>query len=224
MKPVVGIFAHPDDEVFGPGGTLAKFAQEGRDVYLISVTNGDAGMNSSGKTGDLGKIRREEMQASAKILGIKEVFFLEYKDGTLSNNLYHEIAGKIQAILEKLQPEIILTMEPRGVSGHLDHIAVSMISSYVFERMPAIKEIWYYALTEEFRAGRPPYFIYFPPGYKVTEINKTVSIQSVWEKKVAAMHQHKTQAHDMEKLLGQFMKFPKEENFLIAERPIEDTE
>ena len=76
MKPVVGVFSHPDDEVLvGPGGTLAKFAKEGRDVYIICATDGEAGMNS-GKEGDLGDIRRKEMQASAKILGIKDSVFL----------------------------------------------------------------------------------------------------------------------------------------------------
>ena len=98
MKPIVGVFAHPDDEAFGPGGTLASFAKE-RDVYTICVTNGDAGQNSSGKTKELAQIRRDELLASAEVLGIKKVFFLDYKDGTLCNNLYHEIAGKIQTIL-----------------------------------------------------------------------------------------------------------------------------
>jgi LmbE family N-acetylglucosaminyl deacetylase len=218
MKPIVGIFAHPDDEVFGPGGTLATFAKSGRDVYLICVTDGDAGMNSSKKTKELGEIRREELEASAKIIGVKKIFFLGYKDGSLNNNLYHEIAGKIQTILEKLKPEIMLTLEHRGVSGHLDHIAVSMISSFVFEKLETIKEIWYYAMTEKARSMQPSYFIYFPPGYKLSEISKTIDITPVWDQKVAAMQQHESQRHDIERLLGMFMKRPKEEYFLIRKK------
>src|SRR6266568_3140736 len=106
MKPLVAIFAHPDDEVFGPGGTIATFASE-RDIYIICVTNGDAGLNSSTKTHDLGEIRKEEMLESTKILGVKQVFFLGYKDGSLNNNLYHEIAEKVQKILEKILPETL---------------------------------------------------------------------------------------------------------------------
>src|SRR6266480_592737 len=106
MKPVVGIFAHPDDEAFGPSGTLAKFANEGRDVYIICVTRGEAGDNNSDKTHDLKDIREEELEASAKELGVKEVFFLDFKDGTLSNNVYHEVADKLEEQLEKLEPEI----------------------------------------------------------------------------------------------------------------------
>ncbi|HSX09239.1 MAG TPA: PIG-L deacetylase family protein [Candidatus Saccharimonadales bacterium] len=224
MKPVIGIFAHPDDEVFGPGGALALFAKEGRDTYIICVTDGDAGENSSDDPRSLGEIRREELQHSAKALGVKEVFFLDYKDGTLSNSLYHEVADKIKIILERLDPEIILTMEQRGVSGHLDHIAVSMISSYVFEHMPSIREIWYYVLTEQARSLQAPYFIYFPPGYKPAEISKTLDISPVWDQKVDAMHQHKSQKHDMDKIIGQFMKRPKEEYFIIAKQPTKDKE
>ncbi len=225
MKPIVGIFAHPDDEVLvGPGGTLATFAKEGRDTYLICVTDGDAGENSSDDKRDLGEIRREELQASAKILGIKEVFFLGYKDGTLSNNLYHEIAEKITTILEKIAPEIIITMEHRGISGHLDHIAVSMISSYIYEHMHSIKEIWYYALTEEDRALLPPYYIYFPNGYKRDEISKIVDVTSVWDQKLASLHQHKSQLHDIEKALSRLEKRPKEESFIIVTRPTTNTE
>lgn len=218
MKPVVGIFAHPDDEVFGPGGTLAMFAKEGRDVYLVCVTDGAAGINSSSDERSLADIRKEELEASAKHLGIKKVFFLNYKDGTLSNNLYHEVADKIQEILEPISPDILVTMEQRGVSGHLDHIAVSMISSYVFEKMTQINEIWYYALTVSARALQSPYYIYFPAGYKREDISRTINIEPIWDQKVAAMKEHESQKHDIEKVLGQFMKRPKEEYFIILDR------
>ena len=225
MKPVVGVFAHPDDEVLvGPGGTLAKFAKEGRDVYLISVTDGDAGLNSSDKKGDLAQIRREELRNSAKILGIKNVFFLGYKDGTLCNNLYHEIAEKIEDIVKQVDPEIIITMEQRGISGHLDHVAVSMIASYVYEHATSINQIWYFALTREDRASIAPYYIYFPNGYKHEELDKIVDISDVWEQKLEALHQHKSQLHDVKKAADRLLKRPKKEAFFVMTRSIKDTE
>ena len=72
---IVGIFAHPDDEAFGPSGTLALLAKE-NDVYLICATNGDA---ASGKPDPkLAEIRQKELLASANVLGIKKVYFLDF--------------------------------------------------------------------------------------------------------------------------------------------------
>ncbi|MBA3723619.1 MAG: PIG-L family deacetylase [Candidatus Levybacteria bacterium] len=220
MKPVVAVFAHPDDEVFGPGGTMAIFAKE-REVYVICVTDGDAGMNSlkdDDGTKSLGEIRKEEMRASAASIGVKEVIFLGYKDGTLCNNLYHEIAAKVQTQIESLEPGIIMTYEPRGVSGHIDHITVSMITSFVFERVPAVEELWYYCMSEYARSFQKPYFIYFPPGYKDSEISKVVNIEPVWDQKVTAMTKHESQKHDIDNILGAFRHKRKEEYFIILKR------
>ncbi len=217
MRSVVGIFAHPDDEAFGPSGTLAILAKE-RDVYLVCVTNGDAGENKSSKGGSLAQIRREEMGESAKVLGVKEVFFLDYKDGELSNNLYHEIADKIKNILDKIEPEILLTFEPRGLSGHIDHIAISMITSFVFEKSPHISELWQFCLSVEGRKMFGDYFIYCPPGYTKEEISKEVDVSGVWDIKVASMHEHQSQKKDMERALEESKTLPKVESFIIKKR------
>jgi LmbE family N-acetylglucosaminyl deacetylase len=214
MKPLVAVFAHPDDEAFGPGGTLAAFAKE-RDVYVICVTDGDAGQNSSTKTKSLAEIRKEEIQESTQILGVKKVFFLGYKDGTLCNNIYHEIAKKVEKIIQPIKPEIVLTFEPRGVSGHIDHMAVSMITSFVFEHAAFVQQLWYYCLNKEARGLQQKYFIYFPPGYKDSEIDKVVDVSAVWEQKIAAMHKHESQKHDIDRILKTFEKRTKEEYFLI---------
>ncbi len=225
MKPVVGIFAHPDDEAFGPSGTLAKFANEGRDVYIICVTRGEAGDNNSDKTHDLKDIREEELEASAKELGVKEVFFLDFKDGTLSNNVYHEVADKLEEQLGKLEPEIVITLEPHGVSGHLDHIAVSFITTYLFKKVSFIKELWYFCITQEAQKINMKYlgdyFIYFPPGYKKSDITKTIDVSSVWEQKIEAIKQHESQKPDVEANLKAFEELPKEENFIVLTKDTE---
>ncbi|HVF69858.1 MAG TPA: PIG-L deacetylase family protein [Xanthomonadales bacterium] len=219
MSTVLGVFAHPDDETFFTGGTIATLAKD-HDVYTICITNGDAGENSSDKTGNLGEIRRDELLESGKILGVKETFFLGYKDGTLSNSLYHEIAAKIQKIVDELSPEIILTFEPRGVTGHIDHMAASVITSYVFEKSPSVRELWYYCNPEVVRAASKDYYIYWPPGYKKSEISKTIDIESIWDTKIEAMNKHESQAHDVKAILERFETLPKEENFIILKKDI----
>lgn len=217
MKPVVAIFAHPDDEAFGPAGTLAKFAKT-RPVYLICVTDGAAGINSADPNRKLSDIRREELLASAKILGIKHVYFLEYKDGTLSSNLYHEVAEKIEHLLAEIRPEILLTYEPRGVTGHLDHIAVSFITSYVFEQSKEITELWLYCITEKRRESFKDYFIYFPPGYTPSEISKHIDVTEVWDQKMQALYEHKSQQHDIAFSLAGYLALPKEECFILSHK------
>lgn len=217
MSTVLGVFAHPDDEAFGPAGTLAKLSKE-HDVYTVCITNGEAGINSSDKKGSMADIRREELLEAGKILGVHETFFLDYKDGSLSNNLYHELASKIQNIVDDLKPEILLTYEPRGVSGHIDHVASSLITSFVFEKAQSVKELWYYCNSEAVRATVKSYFIYWPPGYKDSEISKTVNIEMLWDTKIKAMNCHRSQMHDVEKILARYKNLPKEESFIILKK------
>ncbi len=215
MKTVVGIFAHPDDEAFGPSGTIATLAKE-NDVYLICVTNGDAATGTPDPK--LAEIRKKELLNSSKILGVKEVFFLNFGDGTLNNNLYHTVAEKIKEILDRLTPHLLITIEPRGVSGHLDHIAVSMITSFIFQKISYAKEIWYSCLSREQTDMRGDYFIYFPPGYTQDEIDKIVYVSSVWDQKIEAIKQHKSQKKDVESVLSRIEKIPKEEYFLVKRK------
>lgn len=215
MKSVVCIFAHPDDEAFGPGGTIANLAKT-RDVYIICATKGEKGKHKgkAGKKG-LGDMRARELGQSAKILGVKKVFFLGFRDGTLSNNLYHDIARKVEIILKKLKPDTILTYEPRGISGHLDHIAMSLISSYLFERLAFIKKLMQFCVLDTPERRKMKYFIYFPPGYRKLEIDFVSDVRSIWDTKIRAMMQHKSQIHDIERILKMFRKSPKIENFLV---------
>lgn len=220
MKPVITVFAHPDDEAFFTGGTIATFARD-RDVYSICVTDGSAGENHSNKEGDITSIRKSELLAAAEVLGIKKTFFLDYKDGTLSNSVYHEVAAKIQAIIDELQPELLLTFEPRGITGHLDHIAISMITSFVFEKSVSVKELWYFCNTADEINLRKDYYIYWPPGYKKSEISKIVDVSPVWDQKLTAMQKHESQQHDVDALLSKYPQRPKEEDFIIITKETE---
>lgn len=217
MKTFVCIFAHPDDEAFGPGGTIAKLAKE-YSVHILCATKGEAGKNSKTSKKSIASIREKELLKSAKILGVKEVFFLGFKDGTLSNNLYHKLAEKIREKLEELRPVIIMTDEPRGISGHIDHITVSMVTTYVFEKLSFIKELWYYCIGENARSQIKDYFVYFPPGYSRSQIDMVVDTSNVWEIKVKAMNAHQSQKHDIERILKNQKNLPREEYFLVVKK------
>lgn len=213
-KNLVCVFAHPDDESFGPGGTIAKLSRK-FNIYILCATKGDAGQSSI-KSKDIGNIRAGELRKAAKILGVKKVYFLGFKDGTLSNNLYHKLASKIEQKLKKLKPEIVITFEPRGISGHIDHITVSMVTMFVVQKLKFVRKVWQYCRLENFDKFVKNYFIYFPRGYKKSQVQKIVKTKSVWNVKIAAMKAHKSQQADIERILKIQSKLPKEEYFLVV--------
>lgn len=217
-KTVFAVFAHPDDEAFGPAGTLFHYSKT-HDVYLICVTNGEAGENHSGnKTNLLAKIRRAELENSASILGVKKVFFLNYKDGELCNNIYHDLARDISKIVDKFKPEILITYEPRGVSGHLDHVAVSLVTHYVFDKSLYTKKLMNYALLKRQTDKLRDYFIYVPHGIEKEKLHLSVDITPYWNIKIEALKAHKSQLKDVNRMLESIKNEPKEEYFLIEER------
>jgi len=214
-KTIVCVFAHPDDESFGPSGTIHKLTKE-YDVYLLCATKGQAGQDSRSETSvSLANRRAQELRESAKHLGVKKVYFLGFKDGTLSNNLYHKLADKIRIHMEKLKPEFVITYEPQGVSGHIDHIAISMVTTFVVKKLPFINEVWYYCLTKERAKKRENYFIHFPEGYKRSEVDKIIDVSKIWDVKEKAMLMHESQRHDAERILRDYKTLPKEECFIV---------
>lgn len=217
-KTAFVILAHPDDESFGPGGTIALLSQT-HDVYLFCATKGEAGQDYSEQNGmSLTEKRVIELQEASAILGVKKVIFLGYEDGYLSNSVYHEIADKISVYVNELQPDRIITYEPRGISGHLDHIAMSMISSFIYIKNKCIKELYYLCLDEKQRGLGQDYFIYFPPGYPDNEITKRIDITSVLDKKIAAIRKHSSQIKDVEQMLKRHKESRIEECFIVLKK------
>lgn len=215
-KTIVAIFAHPDDEAFGPSGTICKLAQE-NDVYLLCATSGDAGMHHNpAEQHRIEQIREEEVKASAKILDIKQVFFLGFKDGTLSNNLYHKLADAIEEKLAELKADTIITYEPRGVSGHIDHIVISFVSTYVFNKLEGVKTMLQHCITKG--QETKDYFIYFPKGYAIDDVDMIVDVGDVWDKKIAAIKTHQSQKDDVEGILKRNEQFPKKEYFFVIKK------
>jgi len=195
---IVCVFAHPDDEAFGPSGTIAKWAKTNH-VHIICVTDGS---NPNGKIDKLATIRKNELQTSAKILGVKRVFFLKFCDGELRNNIYHEVAREITKILNKLKPSVLLTFELRGVSGHIDHVFVSMVTSYLFRRLDYVRRIFYFAEYKLVTNLMKNYFIFFPEGYDREEVDYIEDVSSVIELKIKAAKAHKSQKADVDRVIN----------------------
>ena len=136
---VLGIFAHPDDEGFGSGGTLALLARRGHKVTLVCATNGDVGEISDPDLATpetLGQVRQQELREAMAVTGFSDVRFLGYRDsgmdGTPENDhpesLFQatdsEVVARIRAAIDEIKPDLVLTHDPTGGYGHPDHVAV----------------------------------------------------------------------------------------------------
>jgi LmbE family N-acetylglucosaminyl deacetylase len=230
---LIAIFAHPDDEAFGPGGTIALMGQRGWETHIICVTDGSAGDDNKG-CDDLADSRCGELRASAEILGVQTVHILDFADGCLCNSTYHEVADAIKAcVLNILDPEAtepvslrFMTFEPRGVTGHIDHMTVSMITSYLFSKTPewtgylkaevSHQGVMYYCQCEtQIATEELDYFVYFPPGYPMVEIDEHYDVSGVFDAKLAAMQAHDSQKHDYEMIMRMGEARLKDEYFLL---------
>ena len=133
----MAVLAHPDDESLGFGGTLAKYASEGADVFLVTATPGDGGRFRGHAPGDpqhpgreaLAGIRERELRAAAAALGLREVSILGFHDGQLDRVDPREAIGRIAAALRRVRPDVVLTFGADGAYGHPDHIAVSQFTT-----------------------------------------------------------------------------------------------
>lgn len=134
---LLAILAHPDDETLGLGGTLARYADEGVETYLVTATRGQAGRFKELKRGDpghpgpekLGEIRERELHAAAKVLGVHEVTLLDYMDGAIDQADPVRVAAEIAAHVRRVKPHVGVTFPHDGGYGHPDHIAISQLTA-----------------------------------------------------------------------------------------------
>jgi len=127
------VFAHPDDESLGVGGTLAKYGSEDVETYLLTATRGERGWTGAAEDYPgpeaLGKIREAELRAAASALGVREVALLDYMDGDIDKADPQTIIARIVAHLRRVRPQVVITFDPNGSYGHPDHIAICQFTT-----------------------------------------------------------------------------------------------
>jgi LmbE family N-acetylglucosaminyl deacetylase len=126
-------FAHPDDESLGAGGTLAKYADEGVETFLLTATRGERGWPDENRPYPgpeaLGRIREAELRKAARVLNVSELIVLPYQDGRLDSADPEEAQRLICGHIRRLRPQVVVTFGPEGVYGHPDHIAISQMTT-----------------------------------------------------------------------------------------------
>lgn len=127
------VLAHPDDESLGMGGTLAHYAGEGIETYLVTATRGERGRFYDNRhrppLNEVGRTREAELLRAAEVLGIRTVSFLDYVDSDLDRADPGEAQGKIVDCIRQFRPDVVATFGPDGGYGHPDHIAISQLTT-----------------------------------------------------------------------------------------------
>lgn len=164
----MAVFAHPDDESFGIGGTLARYgAEPGVRVVLVCATRGEAGdiSNSSLATPErLGDVREQELRCACQTLGVDALYFLDYRDSGMAGSPanqdpralttadFGEAVGKIVAHIRRERPDVVVTFDETGGYGHPDHIAVHQQTRAAFAAAAGPTQY-----PEQIQAGLAPY-------------------------------------------------------------------
>ena len=138
-RTLLAVFAHPDDESFGIGGTLARYAAGGVRVVLACATMGEAGEMKDpglGSVEQLAEIRERELRCACDVLGISELHLLGYRDSGMAGSPDNddpralvqadpaEVVGKIVRVIRQVRPQVVVTFEEGGGYGHPDHMAI----------------------------------------------------------------------------------------------------
>lgn len=146
LGTILALCAHPDDETFCYGGTLAAATANGQTVICVTATRGEGGVQDPAKwpPTTLGKTREDELQAALKVLGVQEHFWLDYSDGSCNTVQDETAAQKILALVHHYRPDTILTFGSDGLTGHPDHQTVSRWADLVakqLDKKPAIYHV-----------------------------------------------------------------------------------
>jgi len=148
-KTILAVLAHPDDESFGMGGTLALYASRGMGVHLVCATRGEVGEATPELLKgfeSVAQLRESELRCAAGILGLAGVHFLDYRDSgmpgspdnthprALTAQPLDDVAAKVVRYIRELKPQIVLTFDPIGGYRHPDHIAIHRATVRAFEQ------------------------------------------------------------------------------------------
>lgn len=205
-KIIFGIFAHPDDEAFGPSGALLKEVHSGAELHLITLTNGGAGMNPN-NIPDLGATRLEEWRQAGKLLKATSLHHLGYNDGHLDNTAMIEIGHKLVEIVHttlktassNMEVEF-MSLDLNGLTGHIDHIVAARATCFAFYTLKPtdsrLRRILFSCLPATNYPTLDTGWIFRDKGRTPEEIDKVVDARALREEIIAIANCHATQAHD----------------------------
>ncbi len=190
---LLAVFAHPDDETFRAGGTLALLALRGVRVQVLTATRGQAGSRGNPPlctTEELPAVRETELRCACSALGLVPPIVLNYQDGQLAEADLEGLTTQILQVVKETRPQVMLTFGADGLSGHPDHIAIGLASAEAFHRVNDVSALYTLALPHSLAESLGMKQIHAVPDESIT---LAVDVSAVWEAKMSAISCHRTQ-------------------------------
>jgi LmbE family N-acetylglucosaminyl deacetylase len=221
---VMAVHAHPDDQEFTVGGTLAKWARAGSEIITICITSGDSGSNEKTDPNmskdEMVSVREEEQRNACRVLGIQEVVFLRYPDGMLQSTIV--LRRDLTRLIRKYKPDAVVCGDPtvrfygNSYMNHPDHrVAADVALDAVFPS--AGTRLIFPELLGE---GLEPHEVARIFIHGSEKPDTFIDISTTLDAKVSALKEHRSQIHDWDP--GEMMReWAKEEG---KERGLEAAE
>ena len=209
-RTLLGVWAHPDDEAYLSAGVMAEFRRRGDRVAVVTATLGEHG-TSEPKTwppARLASLRHTELRNSLAVLDVDELHLLGFEDGTCAD---HDGTAAIAGHIADIEPDVIVTFGPDGLTGHPDHRAISRWTTDAWATTRPTAGLWYVTLTADFHeqwgptndqiglwADQPD-----PPCADPAELAYTTTLDDgLLDLKVAALRAHASQTQPLMDLIG----------------------
>jgi len=211
-KRAMTIQAHPDDQEFSVGGTLAKWSRAGCEIVSVVITSGDSGSNDPTKDGSykpvLAELRENEQRAANKVLGVKETIFLHYPDGELEPTI--PLRKELARLIRIHKPDVVLTGDPEGwfygndYVNHPDHRAAAQAACEAVFPSAGTRLIF----PDLLAAGYEPHNVKRLYIHENKKADTWVDISKTIETKIEALKKHASQVdtHEVDKWMYQWAK------------------
>ncbi|HUI88558.1 MAG TPA: PIG-L deacetylase family protein [Anaerolineales bacterium] len=206
------IQAHPDDQEFSVGGTLAKWSKAGCEIVSVVITSGDSGSNDPTKDASykpiLAKLREDEQRAANEVLGVKETVFLHYPDGELEATI--PLRKELTRLIRIHKPDVVLTGSPEGwffgndYVNHPDHRAAAQVACEAVFPSAGTRLIF----PDLLAAGYGPHNVKRLYIHENEKADTWVDISETIEVKIEALKQHVSQVdtHEVDKWMYEWAK------------------
>ena len=226
---LMAVHAHPDDEAIGTGGVLARYADEGVRTVLVTCTNGELGDAPGGiKPGDPGHdesvvvpLRRRELEASCKVLGVSDLELLGYHDsgmmgwpqndapGCFWRTPVEQPAHRLADLMRAYEPDVVVTYDEKGFYGHPDHIQANRVTHAALDEWGVPAKLYYTAVARSSLRGlqdqlvaaglERPIDVEENPDFGTPDelVTTTVDCSAVANRKYASLAAHASQSDNI---------------------------